>query len=76
MGAYGNTPETSKGKWILPGDANGDSRVNVLDLLLVRSLLGQDVTSGTNWWADVNEDGRINILDLIYTRNRLGTKRE
>ena len=75
MGAYGNTPEASKGKWILAGDGNGDSRVDVLDLIFVRNRLGQDVGTGENWKADVNEDGRINVLDLIFARNRLGTSR-
>jgi len=53
------------------GDANGDCKVNVLDLVLVRNCLNQDVGTGDNAKADVNRDGRINILDLIYVRNRL-----
>ena len=76
MGAYGNTPEASKGKWILPGDANHDSTVNVLDLIVIRNLFMHDAGSGDNWRGDVNEDGRINVLDLIFTRNRLGAMRE
>lgn len=76
IGAYGNTAEASKGKWILPGDTNGDSTVNILDLIIVRNLLSNDPLIGDNWQADVNEDGKINILDLLLVRNRLGTKRE
>jgi len=72
----GNTPEASKGKWILLGDADGDSAVTVLDLIVIRNLLGSGSPTGDNWWADVNEDGRINVLDLIFVRNWLGTKRE
>ena len=75
IGDYGNTAEASKGKWILPGDANGDSTVDILDMILVRNRLGHDVSTGDNWKADVNEDGRINVLDLLYARNRLGTSR-
>jgi len=52
-------------------DPNGDGRVNILDLILVRNLLNQDPFSGDNWKADVNRDGRINILDLIYIRNHI-----
>jgi len=54
-----------------PEDANGDGRVNILDMILVRNLLNQDPFSGDNWKADVNRDGRINILDLIYVRNHI-----
>jgi hypothetical protein len=56
------------------GDANGDCRVNVLDLIFVRNRLNQDVGTADNWQADVNTDGKINVLDLIYVRNRLNTK--
>jgi len=59
--------------WPIPGDANFDCRVNVLDLIYVRNRIGQSVDSGDNWTADVNEDGEINVLDLIYVRNRLNT---
>jgi len=57
------------------GDANGDCKVNVLDLVLVRNCLNQDVGTGDNAKADVNRDGRINIQDLIYVRNRLNRNR-
>jgi len=59
--------------WPIPGDANMDCRVNILDLIFIRNRLNQDVESGENWWADVNQDGRINILDLVYVRNFLST---
>jgi len=59
--------------WQKPGDADLDGRVTVLDLIIIRNLLGQDRCLNDNWKADVNVDGKINILDLIYTRNRLGT---
>ena len=59
--------------WPIAGDANGDCRVNILDLIFIRNRLNQDINTGDNIKADVNLDGRINILDLIYVRNRLNT---
>ncbi|HUW30422.1 MAG TPA: S8 family serine peptidase [Planctomycetota bacterium] len=73
MGAYGNSPQASKSKhWRITGDANGDCRVNVLDLIVIRNLLGQSPTTGSNWRADINQSGTINVLDLIVARNNLG----
>ena len=42
-------------------DVNNDGSVNILDLILIASSLGQ---SGQNN-ADVNRDGTISILDLV-----------
>ena len=46
---------------VIYADANGDALVNVLDLLMIASSLGQ---SGQND-ADVNGDGIVNMLDLV-----------
>lgn len=62
--------------WPIPGDANGDCKVNVLDLIWVRNRLGTDVNSNDNWTADVNGDGKVNVLDLIFVRNNLNAKCE
>jgi len=59
---------------LLDGDINGDCRVNILDLIVIRSRLEQDPQTGDNWRADANNDGAINILDLIYVRNKLNTR--
>ena len=59
--------------WPIPGDANLDCTVNILDLLFIRGRLNQNVGSGDNWQADATGDGRINILDLIAVRNKLNT---
>gem|GEM_PF-3025405 len=75
MGAYGNTPEASMSKnWPIEGDATGDCRVNILDLIAVRGHIGQAPGTGDNWKYNVNGDGLINILDLIYVRSRLNTQ--
>jgi len=52
-------------------DVNEDGKINILDLILVRNHLGQDITTGDNWKYDVNSDGQININDLIAIRNNL-----
>jgi len=46
----------------LPGDANGDGVINVLDITkVVRIILGLDAeTAG----ADANGDGQVNVLDI------------
>jgi len=58
----------------IPGDANLDCTVNILDLLFVRNRINKDINSGDNWQADVNSDGKINILDLLFVRNQLHTE--
>lgn len=60
----------------IPGDVNRDCKVNILDMILIRNRLGQDVRIGDNWKADVNQDNGINFLDLFFARNHLNTKCE
>ena len=43
-------------------DVNNDGSVNILDLILIASDLGN---VGTNLAADVNRDGVVSILDLV-----------
>ena len=52
----------------LVGDANGDGIVNILDLVLVASQIGQSGESA----ADINSDGTVNIQDLVVIANSLG----
>jgi len=59
----------------IEGDSNGDNKVNILDLILVRNTLNQSVYSGLNYRCDANDDGKINILDLILIRNNLNHMR-
>ena len=53
----------------LTGDVNGDGTVNISDLVLVASNLGE---TGQNA-ADVNGDGVVNIADLVLVAGALGT---
>ena len=46
----------------ITADVNNDGSVNVLDLVVIASNLGNTVE---NIAADVNRDGEVNILDLI-----------
>jgi len=59
----------------LPGDVNHDGRVNILDLIVIRNVLGQNPASvPAARQADLNCDGNVNVLDLIFARNRLNTR--
>ena len=53
----------------VPEDVNRDEVVNILDLVLVASVLGD---GGTDSAADVNGDGVVNILDLVLVAGALG----
>ena len=50
-------------------DVNRDDMVNILDLVLVASVLGDE---GGDLAADVNGDGVVNILDLVMIAGVLG----
>ena len=52
-----------------PTDINGDGVVNIQDLVLVASSLGE--TGPTS--ADVNGDNIVNIMDLVLVAGELGT---
>ena len=52
-----------------PEDVNRDDVVNILDLVLVASVLGDE---GADLAADVNGDGIVNILDLVRVAGALG----
>ena len=53
----------------LTGDVNGDGIVNILDLVLVASHLGQSGETA----ADVNGDGVVNVQDLVLVSNAFGS---
>jgi len=49
-----------------PGDINGDSSLNILDLVLISNLILDD---DYNECGDTNSDGELNILDLVTLVN-------
>ena len=51
----------------IEADVNNDGSVNILDLVVIASNLGNQ---GQNLEADVNRDGVVNILDLISVAGR------
>ncbi len=54
----------------LPGDANGDGIVNILDVIsIVNYYIKVDLNLPCPENADVNNDEEINVLDLILTVN-------
>jgi hypothetical protein len=57
----------------LPGDINGDNKVDILDLGLLADAFNTDPTS-PNWNvnADLNCDGKVNILDLGLLADSFG----
>jgi subtilisin family serine protease len=58
----------------LPGDANGDGRVNLADFNIVASNFGR--TSGaTRATGDLNGDGRVNLADFNFLAGRFGSER-
>ena len=71
-----SAPAVRADVWPIPGDANLDCKVDILDLLLIRSKLGLQPADADNWKADATQDGRINILDLIAVRNSLNMRCE
>ena len=48
--------------WI-PGDLNGDGKVNVMDLIRLKRHIADGTEVVGN--ADVNGDGKVNVMDLI-----------
>jgi len=59
----------------LPGDADGDGRVNLLDMLRIRNSLGLDPSSSPDArLADVNGDGSVNMVDLLLARRQFQSR--
>ena len=48
----------------IPGDINGDGKVNIFDVIrLLKKVTGESVETFAN--TDVNHDGKVNIFDVI-----------
>jgi hypothetical protein len=61
----------------MPGDVNGDGKINCADIALVKAAFGtRKGQAGFNPSADVNHDGVVNVLDLAIVSQKLapGTK--
>lgn len=65
----------------IPGDANGDKKVNMLDCILVANHFnhadGDGHTPGSKVWfdcmnCDINSDLKVNVLDCIILSNNFG----
>ena len=55
---------------LLPGDANGDGVVDVLDLIAIGNYyIGNDPAYFCFHNADINEDGEVDVLDIIGVVN-------
>jgi hypothetical protein len=65
----------------IPGDVNGDKRVNILDCILIANHFGHaggdGHAPGSKEWldcvnCDINSDTRTNVLDCIVLSNNFG----
>lgn len=54
---------------VVPGDTNGDSKVDIIDLNNVRNNFG---AAGPNPAGDTNNDDQVDIVDLNNVRNNFG----
>jgi hypothetical protein len=59
----------------LPGDINGDKKVNILDAIQLANAFGTK-PGNPNWNpnADINCDNKVNILDAIVLGNYFNQK--
>ena len=58
---------------IVPGDLNGDGKVDCGDWEVVRASRGKKIGQvGFNAWADLNRDGVVDERDLAMLSQRLG----
>jgi hypothetical protein len=51
------------------GDVNGDTIINILDLVQISNYVLEISTPTYECAADFNEDGVVNILDLVQIAN-------
>ena len=67
-GAYAYSSSSN----LLPGDFNGDNKVNTLDYEIMKR---EFLKTGTNLKSDMNKDGKVNTLDYELFRREFGKKK-
>ena len=61
------------GRTLVPGDANGDTKINSLDLVsIINQILNVATATGN---PDCNGDHNVNSLDLVCVINTILTTR-
>jgi hypothetical protein len=55
----------------LPGDANGDNSLNILDLVAIIDYIVSETPAVSMKNADANGDGEVDILDLVWIIDRM-----
>jgi len=69
---YPSQPHILNIKTVMPGDANGDGKVSVLDVVQTTNyILGKAGTSFRIEAADLNGDGKITTIDIVKIINIL-----
>ncbi|MCI8610243.1 MAG: leucine-rich repeat protein [Firmicutes bacterium] len=76
--AHENAISFKEGLMGKPGDVNGDGKVNVTDINIIRlNILGRrELTPLQREVADVNHDGKINVTDINLIRLNILGRRE
>ena len=68
---YGYKVDVQK---VIAGDANGDMKVNVSDIVeIVNDILGKPSAKYNRTAADVNGDGQVNVTDIVNVVNIIMT---
>ena len=71
ISAFADTSEQFIAKSSITGDANGDSSVNLLDLIALRKKLALFKVSLNYENIDIDGDCKVNVLDLLLLRKML-----
>ena len=65
-----------KGVKVIPGDINGDERIDTFDVVLARKGAINGLTGASLKAADVNGDGKITVADLVQLSEYVLGKRK